>query len=115
MTIQKHTKTINIEDFNTKINKSLYPKYFTQNEIAAFSNKRKKGSLAARYLIKEILIKNFNQKLNFTDIEILNSKLGKPTLAFLIHKNKNTENIHFSLSHSKDIAAVLVIFESHGK
>ncbi len=111
MNLIKYTQTINIEDFNKQINEICYVKYFTTNEISTFGQRRKKGSLAARYLIKKIIIKHFSNKLEFTDIEIMNNDLGKPILHFL--KPINTNAIHFSLSHSKSTVAVLVIFENN--
>ncbi len=111
---KKHVETYKIKDFTNLVDESLYPNYFTDKEIYAFGKKRKKGSLAARYLIKKLLTEYFNNKIKFADIEILNDEMGKPSLKISSLPSSETEHIYFSLSHTKDTVAVLIIFENHG-
>ena len=111
--LDKHIDTTSILSFTKEIEPSLYFDYFTQNEINRYAKKRKKGSLAARFLIKRLIRKHFSQEVEFTDIEILNDEIGKPTLCILGKSADEIKHIHFSLSHSQDEVAVVVIFE-HG-
>ena len=112
MNLSKHTKTYSMEDFYWEIKESDYYNYFTEKEISLFGNKKKRGSLAVRYILKQLLIEHFNNEIRYTDIEVLNDKMGKPTLNIL-NQNIETNNIYFSLSHSKDMVAILLIFENH--
>ncbi|MFC1733225.1 hypothetical protein ACFL6I_23250 [candidate division KSB1 bacterium] len=113
MSLKKFTKSYSIKAFTNQINESLYHKYFTEKEISSFGNKRKKGSLAARHILKQLLIEHLNNEIKHTDIEILNNEMGKPTLKIYNHPTIETKHIYFSLSHSKDMIAVLLIFEDH--
>ncbi len=110
---KKHTRSYSIETFTKLINENLYHKYFTEKEISSFGKKRKKGSMAVRHILKQLLIEHFNNKIKHTDIEILNDTTGKPTLKIYNQPSIETKHIYFSLSHSKDMVAVLVIFENH--
>ena len=110
--LDKHIETITILNFNKEVESKSYPNYFTQNEINKYAKKRKKGSLAARFLIKKLIRNHFNQQVEYTDIELLNDDIGKPTLCISGKSDFEVKHIHFSLSHSQDEVAVIVIFEN---
>lgn len=109
--MQKFTKRYNINDFENTIKEKLYPKYFTKSEVESYGKRRKKGSLAARYLLKELLIENVDKNLKYTDIEVLNNSLGKPILKIKNLEKTQLEHLNFSISHSKDTAIVLLIID----
>ena len=113
MNYKKHTKSYSIEDFTNQISEDLYCKFFTEKEIVSFGKKRKKGSMAARYLLKQLLIEHFNNDLKYTDVEVLNNEMGKPTLKIKNRNDVETKHVFFSLSHSKDTVVVFVIFENY--
>lgn len=106
----KISQTFNLSTFETQVPEKDYGNYFTIDEISQYSKKRSKGSLAVRYLLKKIIIEHFEQSINYTDLEVLNSPTGKPELSFRKPLNKS-ERILFSLSHTKSTVAVLVVFE----
>lgn len=107
--MHKFNQSNKITSFLSEIDENHYPEYFTIQEIEIYGKKKKKGSLAARQLLKRMLIENFDNSINFTDIEILNNDLGKPILFIKNYKSSQLENIHFSLSHSKKEVAVLLV------
>lgn len=109
--MQKFTGTFNINDFANTIGEEQYPKYFTELEREIFGKKQKKGSLTARYLLKTMLIENVDKSLKYTDIEILNNLLGKPVLTIKTMDIKQLERVHFSISHSKDTAIILLLID----
>jgi phosphopantetheinyl transferase (holo-ACP synthase) len=110
--LQNNTYIASIDDFMNTVNESVYPDLFTPHEIEAFGKKRKKGSLAARLLIKKMIRAHFNDQVPFTDIELLNNEFGKPILHIEGKSVEEISHIHFSLSHSKDEVAVIVIFDN---
>lgn len=109
--MQKFTKRFNINDFENSIEEKHYPEYFTESEIEIFGKRRKKGSLAARYLLKNLLIENIKMSLKYTEIEILNNSLGKPILTIKKLETKELDRLKFSISHSKETAIVLLIMD----
>ncbi len=84
-------------------------KIFTKKEIEYCELKKNKyESYAARFAAKEALSKAIGtgfRDLKFIDIEILNDKLGKPTI-----KYKNFK-IKLSLSHEKNYAIAMILLE----
>lgn len=109
--LQNNTQVASIDDFMITVNESAYVDLFTPHEIDAFGKKRKKGSLAARFLIKKMIRAHYNDQLAFTDIELLNNEFGKPILHIEGKSDEEVSHIHFSLSHSQDEVAVIVIFD----
>ena len=110
--MKKIIKEINIDDFNNQISCSKYDEYFTSNEIEKFGKKNNKASLAARYLIKKILIEWVGDALKPIDIEILNNEYGRPQIFSKKISKDIQKKIHFSVSHTKSMAIVLVIFDN---
>ena len=108
---QEYSETIPIEAFTSKVLPDAYARFFTSDEIKAYARKCKKGSLAARYLIKNIIRSHFKQQINYTNIEILNADSGKPKLHIVDFSEEHLKQIHISLSHSQTEAAAYVIFE----
>ena len=109
--MQKIIKEISIDDFNIQISYSQYDEYFTFKEIEKFGKKNNKASLAARYLIKKILIEWVGDALKPVDIEILNNEYGRPQIFSKKISKEIQKKIHFSVSHTKSKAIVLVIFD----
>ena len=112
--MKKIIKEIYIDDFNNQISYSKYSEYFTLNEIEKFGKKNNKASLAARYLIKEILIEWLGDALKPGDIEILNNEYGRPQIFSQKISKDIQKKIHFSISHTKKTAIALVIFDLSG-
>ena len=110
--MQKIIKELNIDDFNNQISYSKYNEYFTVNEIEKFGKKNNKASLAARYLIKKILIEWVGDALKPIDIEILNNEYGRPQIFSKGISKELLKKIHFSVSHTKSKAIALVIFDN---
>ena len=110
--MKKIIKEIYIDDFNNQISYSKYSEYFTLNEIEKFGKKNNKASLAARYLIKRILIEWVGDALKPIDIEILNNEYGRPQIFSSKISKDIQKKIHFSISHTKSMAIAQVIFDS---
>ena len=110
--MKKIIKELNIDDFNNQISYSKYNEYFTVNEIEKFGKKNNKASLAARYLIKKILIEWVGDALKPIDIEILNNEYGRPQIFSKKISKDIQKKIHFSVSHTKSMAIALVIFDN---
>lgn len=78
-------------------------------------------SYAARYAAKEAFFKaigtGWRGDLKFTDAEVINNELGKPSLvlngeAKRICDEMGVVSVHISLSHTKESAIAYVILES---
>lgn len=79
---------------------------FSEHEIEyCFRKKNPYPSLCGRFCAKEAIIKVFDAKISFSDIEITNSKSGKPYVSI---KNKSS-NIKISISHSRLYATAVAI------
>lgn len=113
--MQKIIKELNVDDFNNQICYSKYNECFTFKEIEKFGKKSNKASLAARYLIKKILIECLDDALKPIDIEILNNEYGRPQIFSKKISEDVQKKIHFSISHTKSIAIALVIFDLSGQ
>lgn len=95
---------------------------FTSNEQEyCESRKSSYEHYAARYAAKEACFKAFGTgwrgELKFTDIEVVNDKLGKPDLILtgeaLKFIESNNANIFLSLSHIKDVSVAYVVIEKN--
>ena len=67
--------------------------------------------MAARYLLKKEIIKTLNLQSKLTDIEIVNDNLGKPVLQFINQPHKNLPSFSFSISHTKNEVAIMLVIE----
>jgi len=87
-------------------------KIFTKNELEyCFSKSKPEQHLAVRFAGKESIIKALseqNEKINFTDIEIINNEYGAPSIKLHNSKFSNFE-IKISLSHSNNNAIAFAI------
>ncbi|MDD5593206.1 MAG: holo-ACP synthase [Candidatus Margulisbacteria bacterium] len=95
-------------------------KIFTARELKYCRSRKtfKYPELAVRFAAKEAYSKaigtgiaGFGRKrdgINWQDIEVVNEANGKPRLAI---KNKISDKVHASLSHSKDYAVASVYVE----
>lgn len=110
---------VDIEDisrFKDKTEKNsvkFLKKIYTKKELDyCFKNKNSAQHLAARFCAKEAVIKAasklFENKLKYSQIEILNDSKGCPYVNILNIENKNLK-IELSLSHEKEKAIAFVI------
>jgi len=113
--LRKIIKEINVDDFNNQVSYRKYNECFTINEIEKFGKKNNKASLAARYLIKEILIEWLGDALKPIDIEILNNEYGRPQIFSNKISKDIQKKIHISVSHTKSKAIAMVIFDLSGR
>ncbi len=109
MSFKKIIKTAQINEFHNHIAPGNYELYFTTNELKKYASKKNNGSLLARYLLKKEIIAKSEQKLTFTEIEILNGKNNKPTLK--IKNNILPLKFSFSISHTKNEVAIILVTE----
>jgi holo-[acyl-carrier protein] synthase len=96
-------------------------KVFSRNEIFYCEPKANKAEcFAARFAAKEAFSKalgtGFRGDISFTEIEIINDELGKPSIktsgkTFELLTKRNIRIIHVSLSHVKEMAIAMVILE----
>lgn len=84
--------------------------FFAQEEITLYANDKQMKSLAARYLIKDIIKKHLYKDLSYRDIIILNESDGRPKLS--IKKTDTNKHVHISLTHTRVRAGALVIIET---
>ena len=105
-------------------NKLLLKRIYTKNEILMSKNNGNKISFFAnRFAAKEAFVKSlgigFRKSLNFKDISIKNSKLGKPSFLIsnkikkLIKKRFKTSSFNFflSISDEKNYSVAFVVFQ----
>lgn len=103
-----------VRDAIEKWGESFLTKIFTEREIR-YSNSRRFSHqhFAARFAAKEAVIKAFGEPnkhpINWTDIEVLNDKEGKPVIEFhngalKLKNRKKIKEVIISLSHSKEHA-----------
>ena len=91
-------------------NEDFYKKIFHDSEIKyCLEHANSSQSFAAKFAIKESVIKSINKQINFLDI--LTGHLdSKPTVTLL---NDNSYNFLVSVSHEKLYAIAVVISERH--
>ena len=114
---KKVVKTFTTTEFKSKLDaKNLrIDCLFTPQEIKIYHVNENLQSLAARYLIKEI-INELSGMDNYLNIEILNNSKGKPILnlsfeLLKILEERNVNNIQISLSHTKENIAAMLVYE----
>jgi len=91
-------------------NKIFYKKIFVCSEInycLKFKNSAER--FAAKFAIKEAVIKSISEKIHFIDIEII-YKNAKPGIK-LRNSLQKKYNFLVSVSHEKDFAVAIVISE----
>lgn len=113
---------IEIERFQKTLKRSpqIIKKLFTAQEIRYCSSQGKNKILhfAGRFAAKEALAKalgtGFGKRLGFLDIEILNSKSGRPeaSLSKKLKQQFPKAKILISISHSKTAAAACALLYS---
>ena len=96
-------------------------KIFTSHEIEYCKNKTNKYEhFAARFAAKEAFFKaigtGWRGGLAFSEIEVNNDELGKPSFKLYgkskqFVENNNFSNIQLSITHIKDLAQAFVIIE----
>ena len=106
-------------------NNNFIKRIYSNAEIKASKNVRNKANFfAKRFAAKEAFAKSigtgFRNNLNFSDIEILNDKIGKP----FYHKSKKINNIirkkfkinkydlFLSISDEKDYSVAFTILQT---
>ena len=102
---------VDIDRFKEKpfeTNEDFYKKIFHDSEIQyCLSHKNSSQSFAAKFAIKESVIKSINKQINFLDI-LTNYSNSKPAVLLLAD---SSYNFLVSVSHEKSIAIAVVISE----
>ena len=103
-----------MQDAIKKWGEAFLTKIFTPREIIYSNSKRfSHQHFAARFAAKEAVVKAFGDPrkhpLNWTEIEVLNDREGKPTIVFhkgalAVKNKKKISEVIVSLSHSKEYA-----------
>ena len=102
--------TVRFKEKPFEINEDFYKKIFHDSEIKyCLEHANSSQSFAAKFAIKESVIKSINKQISFLDIltEHLDSK---PTVTLL---NDSSYNFLVSISHEKMYAVAVVISERH--
>ena len=90
-------------------NKEFLDLVFTQREIRYCKKKKKPHiSFAGKFCAKEAVIKAYNKKISFKNIEIINLRTGK--IGIFINGKRNN-NIHCSISHTEEYAVAVAVLE----
>ena len=96
-------------------NEKFLERVFTKREIeyCEKSKNAKYEHYAARFAAKEAFFKAISESfekygINWTDIEVNNDELGRPSIYFLNKQIPNLESIDISLSHCKEYAVASV-------
>ena len=101
-------------------NEALKLKAFTVREIAYCEKDKSYQSFAVRAAAQEAFFKalgtGWRDKMEITEVEILNDELGKPVVSLhgetlRVFKEKGGAHIHVSLSHIKEHAVAFVVIE----
>ncbi len=97
-----------IKKAHSKWGNKFLDRIFSIKEIEyCFNKSNPYPSLCGKFCAKEAIIKTYNGKIFFNDIEIINQKSGKP----MVYINKKESNIKLSISHSRQYAAAVAIRE----
>lgn len=98
-------------------NEQFIQRILVQSEREVYqelSAKRKTEFLAGRFSAKEAYVKakgtGIGKSLSFQDIEVLNTPLGKPQLSD--RTAVPGQQVHLSITHTRQTAAAVVIIES---
>ncbi len=84
-------------------------KIYSKREVEyCFKKSNPYESLAGRFCAKEAVIKVFEGKIFFSDIEIINKENGKPEVYI---NNKKADGIKLSISHTKRYATAVALKE----
>jgi len=99
-----------MKDLYTRYGERALSRLFTPGEIArarAARGDRCFERLAARFAVKEALVKAVGHSLPFTKIEVKNAPSGRPLVSCSLVKG----NIKASLSHTERLAIACVLLE----
>jgi holo-[acyl-carrier protein] synthase len=112
-------EVLRMRDAVNKWGGAILSKMFTKREIAYSRSRRfSYQHFAARFAAKEAVVKAFGEgrrsPVQWTDIEVLNDKEGKPIIEFhgnalKLKKKKKVGSVIVSLSHSKNYAVANAI------
>jgi phosphopantetheinyl transferase (holo-ACP synthase) len=105
----KLTKTVLLESFYKEIEKNGLEDFFLDKEIELYAKEVGRRSLAARWLVKKLIIEHYKNKIGFNDIMITTAENGKPILT--IFNKSITDKILISISHTKVRATGMVVIE----
>ena len=105
-----------IQDSIENLGDKFLNRVFTAREIAYCESKKatKYEHYAARFAAKEAIFKAISPilknkfSIDWTDVEILNDKQGRPYVTFYKEELKNI-NVDLSLSHIKDYAVATAV------
>ena len=98
------------QDKPFETNANFYKKIFHDSEVKyCLNHKNSSQSFAAKFAIKESVIKSINKQIDFLDI-LTDHSDSKPTVTLL---NDSSYNFLVSVSHDKLNAIAVVISEKH--
>lgn len=109
-----------IETIWRKYQDKFVQKILGSKEIIAFNKRPSVEFLASRFAAKEATVKalgtGFSKGIYFSQIEVINTDLGKPKLllsdkAEAYFKHLGGKNLYISLTHSQLVAGAVVIIE----
>ncbi len=93
-----------------KGNIHFYKRIFTKKEIDyCIRRKDYKSAFCAKFCVKEAVIKIFDKKINYKEIEVLNTKSGKP---YVLIKGEKRKNISVSLSHTQNYCVGVAVLKN---
>lgn len=100
--------TIRFKEKPFETDKNFYKKIFHDSEIKyCLEHANSSQSFAAKFAIKESVIKSINKQINFLDI-LTGHLNSNPTVTLL---NDNSYNFLVSVSHEKLYAVAVVVSE----
>jgi holo-[acyl-carrier-protein] synthase len=105
-------------DWRKRFNdKSDLQKLFTLKELQLFPDRATEGSLAGRYIIKNLIFRHLKYEGDFKQIEILNDDFGKPLLGMSdqlkeLCQNMGMQSISCSISHSRKRVVGMIVIEN---
>lgn len=104
-----------IEKMLEKYGEKFLGRIYTPVEIEYCQKKKNRGSFAARFATKEAVFKvtglGLARGMTWKDVEVINDENGKPSIR-LYGKTAELlagQQLHLSLSHSKDAAIAMVV------
>lgn len=104
-----------VKEAVVKYSDKFLSKVYSPSEIIYCKrlNQYRYPELAVRFAAKEAYAKalgtGIGKGVSWTEVEVVNDELGKPYLAV---SGKILDNVHVSLSHSRDSAVAQVVIES---
>jgi holo-[acyl-carrier protein] synthase len=112
-------KVSRLKEMSKKWQDKFFQRVFTEREIAYCRGKRNPYlSLSVRFAAKEAVIKAIGSRafIDMTDIEVINSDTGKPSIIVEgklkeFFEEEGIRHCHLSLSHEREYGVAYVVLE----